>query len=250
MRYFFCLKISIFETTNTYNMRRLGYLLLLSIFLYASCSKPVNDANFISQYTGRYLYNSDEIIEAYFENEILYLKWSGANKITPLKTDDDTFFVKEMNEKIQFLTNPKDQKKYIVLVPKEDNENIVYNYRKLENAEKLPNEYLKEFNYDKALEAYMAIKTKDSLDVNIKERNFNDLGYEELNKNNFEHAIGVLKINVALHPDSPNVYDSLGEAYLKSGDTIEAINNYKKSLTLDSGNRRVKDIVKKLEKKD
>ena len=231
-------------------MGRVRYIALILVLLILGCFKNSNDANFISQYTGRYLYNSEEVIEVYFENEILYLKWSGANKIIPLKTDDDTFFVKEMNEKIQFLTNPKDQKKYMVLVPKEDNENIVYNYRKLEDAEKLANEYLKEFNYDKALEAYMAIKTKDSLDVNIKERNFNDLGYEELNKNNFEHAIGVLKINVALHPDSPNVYDSLGEAYLKSGDTIEAINNYKKSLILDSGNRRTKDIVKKLEKKE
>jgi tetratricopeptide (TPR) repeat protein len=215
-----------------------------------SCSKNSNDQVFVEQYSGRYLYNSDEIIEVYFENNILFLKWSGANKITPLKTDDDTFFVKEMNEKIQFLTNPMDQKKYMVLVPKEDNENIVYNYRKLDDAEKLPNEYLKEFNYDKALEGYLAIKTKDSLDINIKEGNFNSLGYEELNKNNYEYAIGIFKINVALYPDSPNVYDSLGEAFMKSGDTVAAINNYKKSLALDSGNRRAKDIIKKLEKKE
>jgi predicted negative regulator of RcsB-dependent stress response len=46
------------------------------------------------------------------------------------------------------------------------------------------------------------------------------------------------------------VYDSLGEAFMKSGDTIEAIKNYKKSLALDSGNRRAKRILEKLENKD
>jgi len=231
-------------------MKTIRNIAFILVFILLSCSKTSNDQVFVEQYSGRYLYNSDEIIEVYFENNILFLKWSGANKIKPLKTDDDTFFVKEMNEKIQFLTNPMDQKKYMVLVPKEGNENIVYDYRKLDDAEKLPNEYLKEFNYEKALEGYLAIKTKDSLDISINEGNFNSLGYEELNKNNFEHAIAIFKINVALYQDSPNVYDSLGEAYLKSGDTIEAVKNYKKSLSLDSGNRRAKDIVKKLEKKD
>jgi len=205
---------------------------------------------FVEQFSGRYLYNSDEIIEAYFEHELLFLKWRGANKIKPLKTDDNTFFVKEMNEKIQFLSNPKDQKQYMVLVPKMEGEKITYNFRKLEDSEKVPSEYLKEFNYEKALEGYLAIQAVDSLDANINEINFNDVGYAAMRKENYEDAIHILKINVALYPDSPNVYDSLGEAFMKSGDTIEAIKNYKKSIALDSGNRRAKRILKKLEKKD
>ena len=215
-----------------------------------SCSKTSNDPNFIAQNTGRYLYNSDEIIEAYFENDILFLKWRGANNIKPLKTDDNTFFVKEMNEKIQFLTNPEDKKQYMVLVPKEVQENIVYNFRRLDNSEKVPNEYLKEENYGKALDGYLTIQAIDSLDASINENNFNNLGYKELRANQFEKAIHIFKINVALYPESPNVYDSLGEAFMKSGDTIAAINNYKKSLALDSGNRRAKNMIKKLEKKE
>lgn len=49
------------------------------------------------------------------------MEWRGAKKIKPLKVDDTTFFVKEMNEKIQFLVNPENQTTYIVLVPKEEN---------------------------------------------------------------------------------------------------------------------------------
>ena len=215
-----------------------------------SCSKPSNDPKFIAQNTGRYLYNSDEIIEAYFENDILFLKWRGANNIKPLKTSDNTFFVKEMNEKIQFLTNPEDQKQYMVLVPKEEVENTVYNFRKLNDSEKVPSEYLKELNYEKAMKGYLAIRAKDSLDTSLNEANFNSLGYNKLRNKNYENAIAIFEINVALYPDSPNVYDSLGEAFMNKGDTIEAINNYKKSLSLDSGNRRAKSRIKELENKD
>lgn len=215
-----------------------------------SCSKPSNDPKFIAQNTGRYLYNSDEIIEAYFENDILFLKWRGANSIKPLKTDDNTFFVKEMNEKIQFLTNPEDQKQYMVLVPKEEVESIVYNFRKLNDSEKIPSEYLKELNYEKAMEGYLEIRTTDSLDTSLNESYFNSLGYQKMREKNYGNAINIFEINVALHPDSPNVYDSLGEAFMKNGDTIKAINNYKKSLVLDSGNRRLKNTIKELENKD
>jgi len=231
-------------------MKRVQYIALILVLLILGCSKTSNDANFIAKNTGRYQYNSDEIIEVYFDNEILFLKWRGANKIKPLKTGDNTFYVKEMNEKIQFLTNPKDQKQYIVLVPKEESKKLVYNYRKLEIDEKVPNEYLKELNYEEALRGYLAIQAVDSLDASINETDFNKKGYAELRGNNYENAILLFKINVVLHPDSPNVYDSLGEAFMKSGDTIEAINNYKKSLELDSGNRRAKDIIKKSEKKE
>jgi len=225
-------------------------IIFILVFLMMSCSKPSNDPNFIAQNTGRYLYNSDEIIEAYFENDILFLKWRGANKIMPLKTDDNTFFVKEMNEKIQFLTNPEDQKQYMVLVPKEEIENIDYNYRKLNDSEKVPSEYLKELNFEKAMEGYLAIRAIDSLDASLNETNFNRLGYQKLRDKNYDNAIAIFEINVALYPDSPNVYDSLGEAFMEKGDTIEAINNYKKSLSLDSGNRRAKSRIKELENKD
>jgi tetratricopeptide (TPR) repeat protein len=76
------------------------------------------------------------------------------------------------------------------------------------------------------------------------------LGYQKLRNKNYDNAIAIFEINVALYPDSPNVYDSLGEAYMEKGDTIEAINNYKKSLSLDSGNRRAKSRIKELENKD
>jgi tetratricopeptide (TPR) repeat protein len=176
--------------------------------------------------------------------------WRGASNIKPLKVNDSTFYVKEMNEKIQFLTNPSDLQEYMVLVPKEENNLVEYNFKKLASDEKVPSEYLLNDNYEKALNGYLDIKEKDSLDTAIDERAINSWGYKKLRENDHLTAINIFKINTALHPASSNVYDSLGQAFLKSGDTIQAIDNYKRSLALDSGNARAKRVLERLEKKD
>lgn len=226
------------------------FFFFLVFVLFYGCSNNANDPEFIKKATGRYLYNSDEVIQVYFEENEMFMDWRGAKKIKPLKVDDATFFVKEMNEKIQFLTNPANQKTYMVLVPKEENAPIVYNFMKLNEGEKVPSEYLESKEFDKALEGYLAIKKKDSLDSSIDEKYFNSLGYKTLRDKNFELAIAIFEINVALYPNSSNVYDSLGEAYLKSGDTLKSIENYKIAVTFDSGNNRAKNQLKKLEKKE
>ena len=49
-----------------------------------------------------------------------------------------------------------------------------------------------------------------------------------------------------MNPKSANTYDSLGEAYMKSGDKEMAIASYKKSLKLNPGNNNAVDMLKKL----
>lgn len=230
---------------------KFNYFIFFLVFvLFYGCSNNSNDPQFIKKATGRYLYNSDEVIEVYFEENDMFIVWRGAKKIKPLKVDDATFFIKEMNEKIQFLTNPANQKDFMVLVSKEKKAPIVFNFMKLNEDEKVPSEYLKNKEFDKALEGYLAIRKKDSLDSSIDEKYLNSLGYKTLREKNFELATAIFKINVALYPKSSNVYDSLAEAYMKSGDTIKAIENYQMSLTFDSGNNRAKNLLKKLEKKN
>lgn len=59
-------------------------------------------------------------------------------------------------------------------------------------------------------------------------------------------AIQVFKLNVEDHPQSSNVYDSLGEAYLVDGDKALAIANYQRSIDLDPNNRNGIEALKKL----
>ena len=66
------------------------------------------------------------------------------------------------------------------------------------------------------------------------EGDFNRLGYRYMNQKKYPEAIAVFKLNVKMHPESWNVYDSLGEAYLTAGKKELAMKSYKKALTLNT----------------
>ena len=65
----------------------------------------------------------------------------------------------------------------------------------------------------------------------------NRLGYKFLGEEKVLEAIEVFKINVKEFPESWNVYDSLGEAYMVNGNTELSIKNYQKSVELNPNNR-------------
>jgi len=65
------------------------------------------------------------------------------------------------------------------------------------------------------------------------EADVNNYGYQLLNQKKFDKAIEVLSANTKNFPKSPNVWDSLGEAYALKGDKTNAIKNFKKSLSLN-----------------
>ena len=92
-------------------MKFQNFVFFLSLTILYNCTQKSNNSEFINKVSGRYLYNSDEVVEAYFKENELYLIWRGAKDIKPIKLEENIFYVKEMNEKIQFLTNPDDQKK-------------------------------------------------------------------------------------------------------------------------------------------
>jgi tetratricopeptide (TPR) repeat protein len=58
----------------------------------------------------------------------------------------------------------------------------------------------------------------------------NDLGYALLDGGNVALAILVFKRNARHYPQSPNVYDSLGDAYLAAADTGAAIEEYRRAV--------------------
>jgi len=62
------------------------------------------------------------------------------------------------------------------------------------------------------------------------ERSINQLGYRFLTGGETEKAIDLFQFNVEIHPESANVYDSLGEAYETVGKTNLAMRNYEKAV--------------------
>lgn len=88
---------------------------------------------------------------------------------------------------------------------------------------------------------------KNKTDYQFSENDINNLGYFLLGQGKISDAIEVFKINVNEFPESFNVYDSLGEAYMEAGDKDNAILNYKKSIELNPGNENGKKMLEKLQ---
>jgi tetratricopeptide (TPR) repeat protein len=100
--------------------------------------------------------------------------------------------------------------------------------------------------HGEAVEAYRTIKRDKPRNVSVAEDRLNRLGYSLLEQKKVAEAIAVFKLNVEFYPQSANVYDSLGEAYMVKGDRELAITNYKKSLELDPNNNNAVVMLKKL----
>ncbi len=81
-------------------------------------------------------------------------------------------------------------------------------------------------------------------DLLLPENGLNRFGYEILSRDAVE-AVALFELNVRLHPDSWNVYDSLGEAYAAAGQRESAIRAYRHSLELNPDNQ---NAVAKLER--
>jgi tetratricopeptide (TPR) repeat protein len=101
---------------------------------------------------------------------------------------------------------------------------------------------------EKAVERFHQMKSqfRKIYRYDVSEGEINTLGYMLLRDDKTEEAIEIFKLNVSEHPEAWNVYDSLGEAYMKQGQKELAIENYQKSLELNPSNKNGKEMLKKL----
>ena len=97
-------------------------------------------------------------------------------------------------------------------------------------------------NLDAATERFQ----KRAKGVDLLENVVNAKGYDLVKEKKLKEAIEIFKLNVVAFPKSGNAFDSLGEAYLESGDKKSAIENYEKSLLLDPQNDNAREVLKKL----
>ena len=82
--------------------------------------------------------------------------------------------------------------------------------------------------------------------VNVPEQVINNYGYQSLAKKQNDLAGYLFKLNVANYPQSPNVFDSLGDFYEATGDKKNAIANYQKALALDKDFPETKSKLERL----
>jgi peptidylprolyl isomerase len=99
---------------------------------------------------------------------------------------------------------------------------------------------------DAGIAEYRSLKERGFGPLYVNEGELNNLGYRLLRQKKVKEAIEILKLNVEAYPQSANVYDSLAEAYVFTGDRELAVQNYEKSLALDPSNMNAAMMLKKL----
>ena len=100
--------------------------------------------------------------------------------------------------------------------------------------------------FDHASEIYAEMH-KQKADFKLDEMEVNLWGYALMDENHLPEATELFKLSVQMYSESFNVYDSLGEAYMKAGQKELAIEYYKKSLEKNPTNLNAIAMLKKLE---
>ena len=209
--------------------------------------------------------SSPETIEASLQENIKsYLGkyyFAAINQEFTVFYDDSTLTVHDptKNENIK-LQSPNEEggwmdefNKNVVYFDKDDEGNVTAlkidvanSFTKGEFASERLDKMIKENGVGSAMQEYHILKSESDSKLIFSERSMNLLGYKYLNEGETDIAIEIFKMNVADYPESPNVYDSLGEAYMKAGNKDEAIRNYKKSLELNPKNDNAKKMLEKI----
>jgi len=134
----------------------------------------------------------------------------------------------------------------LVFSPEKEGDELDYKNVRLVKEEKLGMELLLEGNFEEALAIYQTKKKEQPNFRPAHEEHINNVGYQHLGNKNIDAAIEIFKLNVALHPEGFNTYDSLGEAYMIKGEKELAIKNYEKSLALNPDNENGVRMLKEL----
>ncbi len=198
----------------------------------------------IESFKGRYRFEEYATITVFAKGNRLFYQKLAEDPEELYKIADKTFIRRNWEDKVQFLTNPADNKPYLVSSP--DGEPIAYKYPRMKDDEKVPYEWILSGQFDKALAAYQEVKTQHPDNPAVEEGNLNQLGYQFIRSKDAKKAIDIFKINTLLYPTSSNAFDSLGEAYMLNGDKEMAKKSYALSLEFDPKNDNAVKMIRKL----
>lgn len=102
--------------------------------------------------------------------------------------------------------------------------------------------------FDQAISVYHATQAREP-GFALADADLNSWGYRLLRDGDVRSAIAILRLNAEIHADSWNAFDSLGEVYAADGNKTMAIEAYRKSLSLNPGNKNAADQLARLSAK-
>lgn len=120
-------------------------------------------------------------------------------------------------------------------------------YRNQRPLDKALHETIIRQNVEVAVEHYHDLKQSQPTTYAFDDENqLNRLGYSLIRYGRLDDALAIFHLNADVFPDSWNVYDSLGEAYLLKEDTEKAIQYLEQSLALNPDNTRAVEMLEAL----
>ena len=119
---------------------------------------------------------------------------------------------------------------YYMLNNMDINQALAFVDRSIAINQNVTNSFTKAIILEESGKTEEAAKMKEEAFVNASENNINTLGCQYLFAGRVDDAMLIFKKNVEIHPDSWNVYDSLGECYATAKDNEHAIEYYTKAL--------------------
>ena len=161
------------------------------------------------------------------------------------KIGDNEYIRPNRTNIIQFLEDPESGVQHLVF-KEEGAEEVKFNNPRMGKEAKVPFQFFVDGDYDGGVKAYLELQESQPDSRWVDEGNLNSFGYELMGNDQIDLAISIFRLNVILYPNSSNVYDSLGEAYLNNGEKALAAKNYQKSLQLDPKNTNALKILKEL----
>ncbi|MGE4073023.1 MAG: serine hydrolase [Lysobacterales bacterium] len=85
-----------------------------------------------------------------------------------------------------------------------------------------------------AVAQYEHFKAQRANEFRFAEEDLNILGYQLLWAGRVDDAVAIHRLNAQQYPNSANVYDSYGDVLLAHGDSLGALENFRRAYTLDS----------------
>lgn len=207
------------------------------------------EQSLVNKINGRYMSNG-RIVEVFQkDNQLFYKNILDVQAEELVKVSDSSFVRRNSSRFIQFKPDSENETLNLIYLNRND-KTITSTFVKMDTDKKEPIEFLLEGDFDKALNAYMALKEHDSTYLTVTEDYLNDLGYDFFHEDRMKLSQDVFKVNMMLYPDSYKVYDSYAEACAKIGEIDMAILNYTKSLELNPQNNRTRQKIKELQKSE
>jgi CubicO group peptidase (beta-lactamase class C family) len=203
------------------------------------------DSTSLEAITGRYRISNDNMVTIALRNGKLFRE-PLREPPTELVHIGDGEFVGRTDERSRRFKKSSDGAMTLQVSDTRTGE-VLSTLTRMKDDEHIPFEFVQRGDREAALKAYLDLKAADPNNEVVNEEALNSFGYQLLSAHLTQQAQDLFYVNMKLHPQSANVYDSYAEACLKLGDKAQALEYYTRAAAMDAKNENAKRIIGELE---